>query len=128
MPIALLIIGAIFLVAGIRGKQDELFSLLKSDFTGQGNFTVWLLALAFVGALGYIPGFKPVANAFLALVIVVLLLAHGDFFKQLSAGINTTIHVTQGDGAASSPQTPGLAGTQPSAAVAPAFSGVTGSY
>lgn len=89
MPLAFLAIGALFLVAGIRGtvldknNQPGLITLLKGDFTGQNSFLVWIIAIFGLGALGYIPGFKPIANAFLVLVLVALVLATG---KQTSGG------------------------------------------
>lgn len=93
MPIVLLAVGALFLVAGIRGKQSELFALLKGDFTGQDNFFVWAFALAFIWALSYIPGFKPVANAFFALVIIVLLFSHADAIQKLAQAVQSTTNV-----------------------------------
>jgi hypothetical protein len=103
MPIVLLAFGALFLIAGVRGKQSELFTLLKGDFTGQDNFFVWAFALSFIWALSYIPGFKPVANAFFALVIIVLLFSHADAIKKLSDAINqTTGYADTVQGAASS--------------------------
>lgn len=95
MPIVLLAVGALFLVAGIRGKQSELFALLKGDFTGQDNFFVWAFALAFIWALSYIPGFKPIANAFFALVIIVLLFSHADAIAKLASAVQSTTHATQ---------------------------------
>lgn len=93
MPIVLLAVGALFLIAGIRGKQDELFTLLKGDFTGQDNFFVWAFALAFIWAFSYIPGFKPVANAFFALVIIVLLFSHADAIQKLAQAVQSTTSV-----------------------------------
>lgn len=75
------------LVSAIRGSQDELFALLKRDFTGSGNFLVWILAIASVGAVGYIRPLRPVSNAFLVLLLIVFLLAANksgkDFFSSL---------------------------------------------
>lgn len=93
MPIVLLAVGALFLVAGVRGKQSELFTLLKGDFTGQDNFFVWAFALSFIWALSYIPGFKPVANAFFALVIIVLLFSHKDAITKLAQAVEGTQQV-----------------------------------
>lgn len=98
MPLAFLAIGAVFLIAGIRGTVEDkdgqpgLITLLKSDFTGTNSFLVWIVALWVLGALGYIPGFKPLANAFLLLVLVVLILANdrqgsGGFFATFNSAI-----------------------------------------
>jgi len=78
VPIVLLIIGAIFLAAAIRGKQPELFAVMKDDFSGPNNFWFWGLALFVIGAVGYYKPFKPLSNAFMLLVILVLFLKHGN--------------------------------------------------
>ena len=91
MSFALGIVGIILLTAGVRGKQDDLFSLLKSDFTGQNNFIFWMISIFVIGALGYIPKLKPLSTAFLALVIVVLFLRKGTgFFAQASQALQGT--------------------------------------
>lgn len=98
MPLAFLAIGALFLVAGIRGTvgdkdgQSGLVTLLKGDFTGQNNFLMWLVALFVLGALGYIPGFKGIANALLVLVVIVIVIVNdrngsGGFFATFNAAI-----------------------------------------
>ena len=96
MPIAFIAIGALFLIAAVRGtvadkgNQQGLISLLKGDFTGSNNFLLWLAAVWLIGAVGYIPGLKPIANAFLVLFVVVLFLSHDGVFGQLQAALNTT--------------------------------------
>lgn len=87
MPLALLIAGIFFLVSSIRGTDKDLAALIKNDFSGPGNFFFWMLALVAVGATGYIKGFRPIANAFLTLLLIVFLLAANkggrDFFTSL---------------------------------------------
>lgn len=75
MAWAFLIIGSILIVAGLRGKQDELFALLKDDFTGQGNFIYWVIAVIVLVAIGNVKSIERVADAFLGLVILVIVLA-----------------------------------------------------
>ena len=105
MPIAFIAIGALFLIAAVRGTindygngQAGLLTLLKSDFvssSAQGNFLVWLVTLWIIGALGYIPGFKPIANALLFLVILVLVLSNskgkgpGGIFAEFNAALTS---------------------------------------
>lgn len=88
MPFALLFVGILLVVSGVRGKQDDLFALLKSDFTGDGTFShsfvAWLVAIGVIGGLGYFKPIRPIANAFLALVIIVLFLSNKGFFTQFS--------------------------------------------
>lgn len=97
MPFALLVVGIVLLVAGARNKQDDLFALVKGDFSGPDNFIFWFLAIVIIGAIGYIPKLKPLSTAFLGLVIVVLFLKKGStkgtgggFFSQFLSGINAT--------------------------------------
>lgn len=91
MPLALLVIGVVILVTAFRGTSKDLGALLKGDLTGENNYIRWLLAIAVIGSLAYIPGFKGPANLFLALLVIVIILAHqpknsgGGFFDQLSA-------------------------------------------
>ena len=75
MPFALLFIGLILLISALRGNHQELFALLKDDFSGKDNFIYWVMAIVFIVALGNIKAIKPITDAFLWLVILVILLA-----------------------------------------------------
>lgn len=125
MPIAFIAIGALFLIAAVRGTitdypspnggsgtQPGLLTLLKSDFvstSARGNFLIWLVTLWIIGALGYIPGFKPIANALLFLVVLVLFLSNSkssgtggifaEFNAALTSGANATTSGTSASGA-----------------------------
>ena len=95
MSFALGILGIIVLVAGVRNKQDNLFKLVKGDFTGQNNFIFWMISIFAIGAVGYIPRLKPISSAFLALVVVVLFLRRGTgFFAQLQYATGTQTSTT----------------------------------
>lgn len=86
MPFALVVIGIVLLVAAGRNKQNELFDLVKGDFTGDETsrgFIVWFLAIAAIGAVGYIEQFRPLSRAFIVLIIVVLFLKNGGVFQEL---------------------------------------------
>ena len=91
MSFVFIIIGAIFLIAGVRDKQDELWALLQKDFSpsqqaqGQHSFLPWFFAILVIGALGYVENLKELSRAFLVLVIVVLFLSNNGFFAQLQA-------------------------------------------
>lgn len=91
MPLALLAAGLILLVSAMRGTTGDLFSLLKSDFTGPGNFLIWIMVLAAVGSVGYIKDLRPISNAFLVLILIVFILAANkggrDFFSSLASQI-----------------------------------------
>lgn len=101
MPLLFLIVGVLFLVAAVRGKEqtDKLLRLFRSDFVGPQNFLVWALAIGSVAGLGYVPKLKPFSNAFLVLIFIVLILVKKDstgqdfftsFFRQVRATERTT--------------------------------------
>jgi len=86
--------------------------LVKGDFAGQGNFIYWLVAILAVGVLGYIPRVRPISDAFLVLIIVVLFLSKKGFFAQFNQSIasvttNAPNHGTLANGV------PGTNTTQP---------------
>lgn len=94
MPFAFLIIGAVFVTAGLRGTDSDLFSLIKSDFSnepGKPGFFAWLISILIIGSLGYIEPIKPVSRAFLILLVVVLFLSNGGFFQKFIEGTIGTV-------------------------------------
>ena len=90
MPLALAFFGILFLVAGVRDKQDDLFQLLEGDFTGPHNFLYWIVAILAVGLIGYVPRVKPLSTAFMVLLLVVMFLANGAFFQKFQEAIEST--------------------------------------
>jgi hypothetical protein len=97
MPLALLLLGILFLTAAARGNKcdgqqcsDMLFTTIKSDFTGPNNFVYWVIALFIVGSTGYYKPLKPLSNAFLGLVILVLFVSNRGFFADFMSQINGT--------------------------------------
>ena len=89
MPLALIVIGAVFLSAAIRGSQDDLFDVLKDDFTGRDNFIYWGLALFVIGAVGYYRPLRPLSNSFMVLVFVVLFISNQGFFNKFMGEIRS---------------------------------------
>ncbi len=77
MPFALIITGLVLLVAGVKGTQNQLYSLIQGDFTGPNNFIFWMLSILIIGGLGYVPKLQPISRMFLFLIIVVLFLNKG---------------------------------------------------
>jgi hypothetical protein len=97
LPFTLVILGIVLLIAAVRGTQDQLFTLVKNDFTGPKNFIYWSVAILFIGALGYIPKLKPLSVTFMVLIVIVLVLARGNpsapgggFFQQFTTALNST--------------------------------------
>lgn len=97
MPFALIIIGVVMLVAAARNSQTDLFNLVKGDFSGDGNFVYWLVLLLIVGAVGYIEKLKPLSEAFLILILIVIVLKKGNtsgtgggLFEQFTSALKST--------------------------------------
>jgi hypothetical protein len=90
MPLFLILFGVLLMIAALRNKLDDLTAVLKDDFTGANNYFVWVLAIGLIVALGNIDDLKPVSNAFLTLVIVIILLANRgllpSFIEQVKRG------------------------------------------
>lgn len=84
MPFALLIVGIVLVVSGVRDTTSELVKLVKGDFTGSGNFTYWILSILLVGSLGYIQDLQKLSRAFLVLIIIGLLFSNKGFFTMFS--------------------------------------------
>lgn len=114
MPLFLAAVSVVFLVSAIKGTLTTskagpgLLDLIKGDFTGQNNFLIWLAAIIGLGTLGYIKEIRPVVNAFLGLVILVLFLSHKGFFDQFVAAAKSTQTVNP-----TTPATPGIAPLAP---------------
>lgn len=87
MPIALIIIGLLLVVTGVKNTYAEFGAQVKSDFVGPGNFTYWVVAISIIGAVGYIKPLQKVANAFLALVLLAFILKNGGVFDKLKQAI-----------------------------------------
>lgn len=90
MPLALFVFGVLFLVAAVRGKQKDLYSVLKDDFTGRNNFFFWAGSIWLIAAVGYVRELRALSNAFLVLVVLILLLSHRDFFEKFMEQIGST--------------------------------------
>lgn len=74
MPIALFVIGAFMLIAGLRDKQDQLTALVAEDLPG---FVPWIISVGAVGAIGYAPSARKFSDALLVLILAAAILARG---------------------------------------------------
>lgn len=97
MPVALILMGIILLVSALKGTQRDLFALLKDDFSGSNNFFVWVLAFVFIIAVGYAKPLRPLSNAFLGLIILVLLVQNKGFFPSFLAQVKAGTSGKQAD-------------------------------
>ena len=102
MPFAFLIVGALFVVAAVRGQSKQLLSLVKADLTGKDNYLYWAVSILIIGALGYVDELRPLSRAFLILVLVVLVLSNGGFFKLFNQSLSV---ISQNGGATTSTST-----------------------
>lgn len=84
MPFILIIIGLLMVVSGIKGTQTQLGQQLVTDFTGQGNFFYWVLAIVLIGGLGYIDDLRGLSRMLLAVIIVSMLFSNRGFFAQFA--------------------------------------------
>jgi hypothetical protein len=94
MPIILIIVASLMLVVGFRGTGSHLGTLLKGDFTGKGNFGLWVLAFVIIGSVGYIPQAKKLSDTFLLIVMVGIVFANdrgttGGFFTKFQQAVQT---------------------------------------
>lgn len=91
MKVLAIILGLVLVDVAVRGTYENagganssdnkgLIPLLKGDFEpgAKGNFVAWFAAILLIGFVGYVPDLKPIANAMLVLVILVLLLANSN--------------------------------------------------
>lgn len=95
MPFALIFVGILLLVSGVRKTASppaspNLVTLIQGDFTGKNNFLYWMGAIIAIGLIGYISELKGLSTALLVLVVVVLFLSNGGFFAQFKAAIDGT--------------------------------------
>lgn len=123
MPFALIIAGVVLTVAGVRNTEQSLFALLKGDFTGTNSFLYWTLAILLIGALGYVPTTRTLANTFLALVLIVLVIANKGVFDQFTSAIKTPIPPAPVNGTA--PAAPTAATAAPASPLSSAMSGLS---
>lgn len=71
MLLVALFIGVVLIVAAVRNSQGALFTALMQDVPA---YVVWAAAIIALGAVGYVPGLKPVSRGLLMLVITVIVL------------------------------------------------------
>lgn len=107
MPFALVIIGLVLIVTGAKDTYREFGAELVEDFTGPGNFTYWIVSIGAVGALGYVPALRGISRAFLALIVLSMVLSNRGVFAKLTQALQAgPEHVT----ATPRPTTGGMAG------------------
>ena len=90
MPLFILVIGIVLVAAGINNKIPDLMGLIKEDFRPSSDvpgFHIWVLAIVAAGAIGYIKPLKGLANGFLILILLGLLLSNSGFFTKFTSAL-----------------------------------------
>jgi hypothetical protein len=87
MPFALVTVGLILVITGVKDTYLAMGQLVKGDFVGKGNFLYWIAALGIVGSVGYVERLRGFANAFMALIIIAMVLKNGGVFSQFKAAL-----------------------------------------
>jgi hypothetical protein len=88
MPFVLLFLGIGLLVIAVRGTQGTALQLLESEFTGKGSFAVWVIAIVILASIGYIKPLRPLADGFIVLLLVAIVIAAQKSGKNLFASFN----------------------------------------
>lgn len=88
MPYILLLFGVPMFVSGVRGTEQDLWTLVKGDFTGSNSFLLWVAAIAVVGGAGYIKPLKPLSVAFMTLLLLVLFISNKGVIGKLQSFVN----------------------------------------
>ena len=100
MGLIALLIGIVLIVSAVRNSQGALFTALEADVP---KFVIWAAAILAVGAIGVVPGLKPVSRWLLALVIVVIVVNN---YQRLVSGFQSAVK--------NAPKDAGPAATTPS--------------
>lgn len=90
MPLALVFVGLLLIVTGLNNTYAQFGAQLKSDFTGDKNFVLYIAALGGVGALGYIKALRTFSHYFMALILISLVLSNKGFFHNLTLALNAS--------------------------------------
>ena len=87
MPFGLIIIGIILAIAAYRDTLGELFSIVK-DVTAESNgLGYWVVAAVILGFMASINSIKEPINAFMILLMVILLIRKNGAIQQITSQI-----------------------------------------
>lgn len=84
MPFALIIIGIILAISAYRDTLPELFGIVKDVTAESEGFGYWIIASVILGFLASIQSIKKPINAFMILLMLVLLIRKRGTLEQLS--------------------------------------------
>jgi hypothetical protein len=90
MPFALVFIGLILVVTGIRDTYKQLGNMVVADMTGKNGgagFIMFAAAIGMTGALGAIPQLRTFSHYFLALILISILLSNTGAMQKFIAAL-----------------------------------------
>lgn len=87
MPFALIIIGVILAVGAYRDTLTELFSIIKDVTADSKGFGYWVIASIILGFMASINSIKKPVNAFMILLMLVLLIRKRGTLDQMATQI-----------------------------------------
>lgn len=76
MTLFLLMVAIIVMASAYNNTHRDLFALLKDDFSGSGNFFVWVAAIAIVSGIGSYKPLRPISNAMLVLIVIAIIVSN----------------------------------------------------
>lgn len=92
MPFVLFIMGLVLIVTAFQNTYKQFGALVAGDFTGKNNFIYWFLAIAVVGAIGYIKPLEPFSRGFMVLIVLSIVLSNQknfDFIGKFQSALGT---------------------------------------
>lgn len=91
MPLVFLIVGVLFIVLARNNTHTNFEQLLRSEFTGSQSFLVWASAIVILGLIGFFKPVRPITDALIGLIILVLILHNSGAFAQLNKALRNPI-------------------------------------
>lgn len=89
MAFVLVIAGILMVVTGAKGTYAQFGSQVAGDFTGDHNFTYWLVAIGAVGSVGYIEALRGFSRMFMALILIAMVLSNKGFFAKFTDALKS---------------------------------------
>lgn len=94
MPIGFLFVGVMFIVLAYRGTIGDFEKLLVGTFTGAQSFVVWVSAILILGLLGFFKPIRPITDAFIGLIILVIILKNSGLFAQFNQALRSPVNTS----------------------------------
>ncbi len=88
MAFALLLIGLIFISAGLNDRMGELTVQLKEDLV-DGDFILWIAAIGVAGAVGYVPALRTPSRLLMGLILLVIILGNSGFYAKFMEALQS---------------------------------------